>query len=146
MRAVARPLALALAVLAAPLPAGASQLGNAFAPALAGARTSAGMAGLVEHPALSAAAQAYAERMAATGHFGHVGPDGSTHIARAQASGCHSRYVGENIAWGQSSAAEAFAGWMASQPHRINVLNPYYRQFGIGAADGRWVMLFADGC
>ena len=49
--------------------------------------------------------------------------------------------VGENIAWGsgdQSSAESTVARWLASPPHRANILDPDYRYIGIGSklADG----------
>ena len=38
----------------------------------------------------------------------------------------------ENIAAGYSSPQAAFNGWMNSQSHRDNMLNPTYTEVGIG--------------
>ena len=43
--------------------------------------------------------------------------------------------VGENIAWGSydlSTPASIVAAWMASPPHRANILRPTFRDTGIG--------------
>ncbi|HEV3002144.1 MAG TPA: CAP domain-containing protein, partial [Solirubrobacteraceae bacterium] len=47
--------------------------------------------------------------------------------------------VGENIAWGSgtlSSPAGIVAAWMASPGHKENLLNPTYREIGIGIVPG----------
>ena len=42
------------------------------------------------------------------------------------------RYSGENIYKGIATVKEAFEGWMRSPGHRSNILNPDYREFGVG--------------
>lgn len=76
--------------------------------------------------------------MADTGIFSHIGRGGSTFVARAQAAG-YSSPAGENIAWGYDSATEVMDAWMASPPHRRNILNCDARSIGTGvrySADG----------
>ncbi|HEU4347836.1 MAG TPA: CAP domain-containing protein [Actinoplanes sp.] len=76
--------------------------------------------------------------MADTGTFGHIGRDGSTFVTRAHAAG-YAQPSGENIAWGFQTADEVMAAWMASPPHRSNILNCGARSIGTGvryAADG----------
>jgi uncharacterized protein YkwD len=46
---------------------------------------------------------------------------------------CHLDEVGENIAFGFTTGAAVTAGWMASPPHRANLLNPDHRLIGVGA-------------
>jgi uncharacterized protein YkwD len=41
--------------------------------------------------------------------------------------------VAENIAWGQSSAAEVVRDWMNSPGHRANILSRLHRRIGIAA-------------
>lgn len=41
--------------------------------------------------------------------------------------------VAENIAWGQSSAAEVVRDWMSSPGHRANILNRSHRLIGVAA-------------
>lgn len=124
----------------------AGSLGGAFGEALNAVRAQAGLGRLRVDAVLSAAAQQQAERMAATGLVQHVGADGSTQITRAQRAGCRSPFVGENIAWGQTSAQATFDGWMASPGHRVNMMHPSYGVFGVGEAGGMWVIMFADRC
>lgn len=76
--------------------------------------------------------------MADTGTFSHIGRGGSTFVARARAAG-YGQPSGENIAWGYQTADEVMAAWMASPPHRQNILNCGARSIGTGvryAADG----------
>ncbi len=48
----------------------------------------------------------------------------------------------ENIAWGYGSASSAFTGWMNSQGHRGNILNPSYNVIGVGQSGSTWVANF----
>jgi uncharacterized protein YkwD len=138
-----RILAVALAAgLWAPM----ASADGGFGDALNAVRAQAGLGALRADRRLAAAAQAYAEQMARSGHVQHVGADGSTQITRAQGAGCGTRFVGENIAWGQRSAQATFEGWMASRGHRANMLHPQYGIFGLGQSGGMWVIMFADRC
>ncbi|MBQ7703854.1 MAG: CAP domain-containing protein [Selenomonadaceae bacterium] len=42
------------------------------------------------------------------------------------------RTVGENIAAGQRSPSEVVAAWMNSPGHRENIMNPKFRELGMG--------------
>lgn len=56
-------------------------------------------------------------------------------------STCAARAVGENVAFGNVSPEGLVALWMASPPHRANILTPTFNQLGVGAtsdAQGRW--------
>lgn len=150
MRTLIATIAL---VLAAALPAdhasaqsASSTSAGSFDAALDAVRGQAGLGGVRSDRRLAAAAQAYAETMAATGHFAHTGADGSTHQTRAQAAGCRSGFIGENIAWGQRTAQATFDGWMASSGHRANMLGANFGVFGLGQSNGMWVIMFADRC
>jgi uncharacterized protein YkwD len=80
--------------------------------------------------------------MAAEGYFEHQSPDGSTPLSRMRAAGYISSSrvgyeVGENIAWGTQNLAsprEIVAAWMASPGHRANILDPHFRDTGIGVS------------
>jgi uncharacterized protein YkwD len=56
--------------------------------------------------------------------------------------------IGENIAAGDPTAAEVVAGWMNSPGHRANILNPEFREIGVGVLTGAgefgiyWVQVF----
>ncbi len=68
--------------------------------------------------------------------FSHTRPDGSqwttvSPLARA-----------ENISFGDATAQEAFDGWMRSEAHRNNILNPNWSTMGAGCYHSYWVQLF----
>jgi hypothetical protein len=49
--------------------------------------------------------------------------------------------VAENIAWGSGSLASPeyiFRSWLESSEHRANILDPEYREIGIGTAMGEY--------
>src|SRR6202790_5303614 len=66
---------------------------------------------------LRRAAEAHAQEMVSHNYFAHEGVDGSTPAQRVSAVGYGYRLVGENIASGPQSAAEAAEGWLASPGH-----------------------------
>ena len=80
--------------------------------------------------------------MAVHGYFEHVSPGGSTPLSRMRESGYLSSstpgyMVGENIAWGSGSyatPAAIVAAWMASPPHRANILQREFRDTGMGVS------------
>lgn len=49
---------------------------------------------------------------------------------------------GENLAAGYDSPEQVIAGWMLSEGHRDNMLNPKYREIGIGFYEG--ISLFRE--
>lgn len=76
--------------------------------------------------------------MATTRNFGHVGADGSNFAVRAHEAG-YRQPAAENIAYGYRSPDQVMDAWMASPPHRQNILNCEVRSVGIAtrrAADG----------
>jgi uncharacterized protein YkwD len=83
---------------------------------------------------LSQVALAYAHDMAAWGYMAHTGRDGSSSAQRITRSGYRWSEVGENLASGVMSADEVVAGWLASPEHCANLMDPLYRQAGLGYA------------
>jgi uncharacterized protein YkwD len=55
---------------------------------------------------------------------------------------CHLNTAGENVAYGYPNGKSVVNdGWMNSEGHRDNILNPSFKLMGIGARkghDGRW--------
>lgn len=79
--------------------------------------------------------------------FSHTRPDGRSFVSVLNDQGISYRGAGENIAWGQSSPEEVMRGWMNSDGHRANILNPNFTTIGVGYyqnANGRnyWTQLF----
>jgi uncharacterized protein YkwD len=88
---------------------------------------------LHNNPKLALAARDHSVDMAIHGVFDHTGSDGSDPAGRMKADGYDTSYGwAENIAWGYTSVAAVMAGWMASKPHRDNILNCGMRSSGVG--------------
>jgi uncharacterized protein YkwD len=107
-------------------------------------RRAAGMRPLRSNRVLQRAAQAYAGTMVSSRFFAHVSPTGSTLDSRIRQGTDYLRRalrweIGENLAWGQGVRArprDTVRAWMASPPHRANILRPAFREVGIGVALG----------
>jgi uncharacterized protein YkwD len=114
-------------------------------------RAAAGCAPVIADPRLNTAAQKHADDMLARRYYNHVTPEGATPLDRAQEAGFSAGVIAENIAEGQFTVGEVMDGWMRSEGHRANVLNPKVTELGIGLAVGRfedrlrilWVQDFA---
>jgi uncharacterized protein YkwD len=97
---------------------------------------------------LSDAAGDHARDMAGNKFFDHRGSDGSRPKDRVLRAGYASRLTGENIAYGPESAEEVVSGWLASPGHCENIMEPRFRDIGVGVAAGRkrgqiyWVQTF----
>ncbi|WP_305784841.1 CAP domain-containing protein [Symbioplanes lichenis] len=146
--------AAASAALITATPASAQAVGPMTAPALMDdilthtneQRRLYGCPELTVEPELMVASVRQAHYMAATGDFGHLGWRGSTFEVRSRAAG-YAEPAGENIAWGFADADAVVDAWMASPPHRRNILNCGARSFGAGvqqAANGThyWAQVF----
>lgn len=87
-------------------------------------RAGAGLPPLQVNAKLTAVAERYACRLIEAGFWAHEDPiTGSTIATRALDGGYEYRAVGENLAAGQATPADAVAGWMASPGHRRNILD-----------------------
>jgi uncharacterized protein YkwD len=49
-------------------------------------------------------------------------------------TGCHASVAAEDVGYGAVSAATMVQAWMASAPHRANILSTHVRYIGVGAA------------
>jgi hypothetical protein len=79
---------------------------------------------------LDAAAVGHSRDMATRGFFDHTNPDGKGPGDRARAQG-YTKGVGENIAYGYSTARTVMVGWMGSDGHCRNILSSA-RDIGVG--------------
>ncbi len=137
-----------LVVLAAPAsgaanPRGAvspaAQLQNALVDQLNALRASRGLARLRVSPALTTAAVVHSTSMAKKGYFTHNSANGASFSQRIAyfypARGYRRWSVGENLLWGSPDvgAVRALKLWLASPPHRANLLNPRWREVGLAA-------------
>ena len=113
-------------------------------------RSSVGAAPLALCAPITRAAQGYADAMAASRRFDHVGADGSQPWDRMRAEGYRWSRASENIAKGQPDVAAVMAAWIASPGHYRNLVDPAVRHVGLGLTlDGAgthwWVQEFGAG-
>jgi uncharacterized protein YkwD len=108
-----------------------------------GARRQHGLRPVRAERHLRAAARRYAADMAGRDFFGHVSPGGATMQSRVKHAGylggVREWWLGEALAWGQSGAGAPRAilrGLLASPPHRAILLDPGFRDLGVGVAHG----------
>lgn len=105
-------------------------------------RASNGLATLCPHEALTQAARSHSQEMIDQGYFSHNSYNGESYSARLERFGYNSyTKVAENIAWGSGSLASPeyiFRSWLESSDHRANILDPDYREIGIGTATGEY--------
>ncbi|WP_233488907.1 CAP domain-containing protein [Blastococcus sp. TF02-9] len=100
-------------------------------------RTARGLAPVGWSDQLAAVARSWSESMAQSGRFEHQ--DIGEVLGSGDVEGL--RAMGENIATSSAAvpAGVLHVGWMRSDEHRVNVLNPGFDRLGIGvvcAADG----------
>lgn len=140
---ISRRRFVTLAALATLFPVAACQtIGSAGkstgASASAGAnmnniRSSNGLGGLVSDSALERAAGQQAALMARAGRMVHTTGWGKSFEARVRDNEIHGA-AAENIAMGRMDIDRLFAMWMASPPHRRNMLDPRFKRYGLAYA------------
>lgn len=92
---------------------------------------------------LARAARSHARDMVRRDYFGHTAPGGVSFVDRIM----DQDYVdpgqgwtlGENLAWGNYRLAtpkSIVRSWMRSPGHRANILNPRFREIGVGVVNG----------
>lgn len=108
-------------------------------------RAKAGLDALTIDKGIESAALVRAKEIETS--FSHTRPNGSSFSTVLTENGITFRGSGENIAWGQRTPEEVMNGWMNSEGHRANILNPKFKKIGVGFyqnAEGRnyWTQLF----
>ena len=105
---------------------------------------------VVVHPRLQKVAEDYACRMVTEKFFGHRDPVTGHGPAERVIAGKYPFYaVGENLAAGPETPAEVMERWMESPSHRDIILDPNWKEIGIGVRRGGeyatyWVQEFGD--
>ncbi len=85
---------------------------------------------------LNEAARRKAQDMLQRDYWGHEAPDGTEPWVWIDESGYNYEKAGENLAKNFSSADATMAAWMASEPHRNNVLGAEYADVGFASVSG----------
>lgn len=99
-------------------------------------RTAAGLSPLTQNRNLDQAALAKGQDMLSKGYWAHFAPDGKSPWSFFLNFGYKYQYAGENLARDFSNAGAAVSAWMNSTTHKENILNPHYREIGIGVVEG----------
>ena len=96
-------------------------------------RAKHGLPPLKRQRLLNDAANWLARDMGAHDYLDHTDAQGRGIAPRLPAFGyADFETLGENIAGGQKTPDEVFKGWMASEGHKANILNPNFREIGVG--------------
>ena len=108
-------------------------------------RAKMGLSPVTEASDVASAAAIRAKEI--TSNFSHTRPNGNYYNTALDEIGVKYWGSGENIAYGQRTAAEVMDGWMNSQGHRANILNASYTKIGVGYYESPngvkyWVQLF----
>jgi hypothetical protein len=98
-------------------------------------RVANGVGSLALSGKLDAAAQAKADDMAARNYWSHYTPEGNPPWVFVNNQGYSYQKVGENLAAGFSDEQSTINGWMASPPHRENLLDSAFSDVGFGFAN-----------
>lgn len=98
-------------------------------------RLSSGVGSLTLNDKLDASAQAKANDMASRNYWSHNTPEGNPPWVFVSAQGYSYQKLGENLATGFSDEQSTISGWMASPPHRENLLDPSFTEVGFGYAN-----------
>lgn len=130
---------LSLVALQAPactMPAGVQALRGAVLAGANAERAQAGLAALRASPVLDGAAQRHACDIARQQRLSHRSGLFSSLRSRLRRAGYAFSMANENLAAGQTSAAQVMRGWMQSPGHRANILAAPARDLGVGVAIG----------
>ncbi|MBB3149028.1 uncharacterized protein YkwD [Phyllobacterium trifolii] len=113
-------------------------------------RSANGLAGLSADPTLERAALQQAAYMASAGRMAHTTSWGRGFASRVRDNEIHG-LAAENIAMGRMDMDQLFARWMASPPHRRNMLDPQFTRFGLayaestnGSVERYWALVLAS--
>ena len=107
-------------------------------------RSSRGLGKLEENWELSRVARFKSRDMQEKRYFSHTSPTYGSPFDMMRAFGLAYRTAGENIAMGYPTPQSVVDGWMNSEGHRKNILNPAFTVIGVGyVSDGNyWTQMF----
>jgi uncharacterized protein YkwD len=85
---------------------------------------------------LTRAADGHSQDMSAGNYFSHTSADGRTMSNRIDASGYRWSSIAENIAAGQPTVNSVMDGWIASDGHCANIMQPRLKDVGVSCVPG----------
>ena len=99
---------------------------------------------------LFSASARHSQDMAQRNYFAHLSPEGISAAQRVTAEGYAWSAVGENIAAGSGSVSAVLAGWLASDGHCRNIMNPVFAEVAVACVQSSssawssyWTMVLA---
>lgn len=93
---------------------------------------------------LSRTAYLHSVDMKSKNFVSHTGSDGSGIAERVNRQGFGWSALGENIASGDSTDSSVVSGWLKSEPHCRNIMNPSFRLVGAGMEQRVWTLVLAS--
>lgn len=99
---------------------------------------------VIWNEALAKSAYKHSEDMAKNNYFSHTGKNGSTVGDRIRAEGYDWRICAENIAKGYPTEEAVVEGWIKSEGHCRNIMNPSIKEMGVGRYQNYWTQVFAS--
>lgn len=106
-------------------------------------REAEGLKPLVLNRELSDVALEKSRDMEEKGYFEHISPTHGTPFQMMERARINYRRAGENIAKGHRTPQEVVRGWMNSPTHRKNIMDPKFKELGIGVT-GKGVRLWTQ--
>lgn len=95
-------------------------------------RITAGLRPLLVSPLLQSASEEKALDMAAKKYFAHNSPQGIKPWYWIEKNRYNFALAGENLAINYTDPRELLAAWLSSPEHKKNLLNPDYKDIGVG--------------
>jgi uncharacterized protein YkwD len=100
---------------------------------------------LTMSPILRCSSRLHSLDMGENGYFDHTGQDGRSPFKRMEDAGYMGFMMGENIAKGQQTPSEVVDGWLDSDGHCSNMMNPDFTEIGVGYWEGEAESMFFNG-
>ncbi|MDO5665956.1 MAG: CAP domain-containing protein [Bacteroidia bacterium] len=93
---------------------------------------------------LASAAQMHSDDMSKNNFLNHTGSDGKSAAYRISKVGYVWRAYGENIASGYKTANDVMTGWLKSEGHCKNIMNPGFKEMGVATSGNYWTQVFGS--
>jgi len=93
---------------------------------------------------LEKAAVNHSKDMDKNNYFSHTSQDGTSFSERITAAGYNWTTCAENIAQGYTTEEAVIKGWLESVGHCKNIMNPDYKEMGVGKSGDYWTQTFGS--
>ncbi len=97
---------------------------------------------LIWNEKLEKAALKHSQDMFDKDYFSHTSLNGDRFSDRIKQEAYSYSLVGENIANGHTSEENVMNGWLNSQGHCANIMNPNFTEMGVGRVGNYWTQDF----